>query len=143
MKAIYPKCSIDDSFKYSILISLHYYELNVHKERINRLNKYINNYKFNSDNYDTFENNNPSISLSVYDEYGKLLQKSFNNSSKKAYMIKINNHRHHALKPVKDKYKQLEELLKQFTHKELTAYILSDILISLFNTTLLIFFIWF
>ena len=127
MKAVNPKCSIDDSFKYSIVISLHYYELNVHKERINRLNKYINNYKFNSNNYDTFENNNPSISLSVYDEYGTLLHKSLNNSNKKAYIVKINNHKYHALKPNKDKYKQLEELLKQLTHKELTDYMLRKV----------------
>ena len=127
MKAINPKCSIDDSFKYSILISLHYYELNVHKERINRLNKYINNYKFNSNNYDTFENNNPSIPLSVYDEYGTLLHKSLNNSNEKVYRVKVNNHRYHEVKPNKDKYKQLEELLKQFTHKELTDYMLRKV----------------
>ena len=127
MKAINPKCSIDDSFKYSIVISLHYYELNVRKERINRLNKYINNYKFNSNNYDIFENNNPSIPLSVYDEYGTLLHKSLNNSNKKAYIVKINNHIYHALKPNKDKYKQLEELLKQLTHKELTDYMLRKV----------------
>ena len=127
IKTINPKCTNENSSKYSILITLHYYELNTHKEIINQLNKYINNYKFASNNYATFENNNPSISLSVYDEYGKLLQKSLNNSSKKAYMIKINNHRHHALKPIKDKYKQLKELFKQFTHKELTAYILRKV----------------
>ena len=127
MKAINPKCSIDDSFKYSIVISLHYYELNVRKERINRLNKYINNYKFNSNNYDTFENNNPSIPLSVYDEYGTLLHKSLNNSNEKVYRVKVNNHRYHEVKPNKDKYKQLEELLKQFTHKELTDYMLRKV----------------
>ena len=127
MKAINPKCSIDDSFKYSIVISLHYYELNVRKERINRLNKYINNYKFNSNNYDIFENNNPSIPLSVYDEYGTLLHKSLNNSNEKVYRVKVNNHRYHEVKPNKDKYKQLEELLKQFTHKELTDYMLRKV----------------
>ena len=127
MKAINPKFSIDDSFKYSIVISLHYYELNVHKERINRLNKYINNYKFNSNNYDIFENNNPSISLSVYDEYGTLLHKSLNNSNEKVYRVKVNNHRYHEVKPNKDKYKQLEDLLKKFTHKELTDYMLRKV----------------
>ena len=42
MKSINSKCTNEDSFKYSILISLHYYELNVRKERINKLNKYMN-----------------------------------------------------------------------------------------------------
>ena len=35
IKLINPKCTDDDSFKYSISISLHYCDLNVHKERIN------------------------------------------------------------------------------------------------------------
>ena len=65
MKTINPKCTDNDSFKYSILISLYYYDLNVHKERINQLNKYINNYNFKSNNYNDFEKNNPNISLTV------------------------------------------------------------------------------
>ena len=118
MKTINPKCANYDSFKYSILISLHYYELSKHKERINKLNKYLNNYRFTSNNYDTFEKDNLSISFSVYDEYGKILHNSINNTNNKAYIVKINNHRHHALKPDKDKYKQLEEILKKLLIKK-------------------------
>ena len=103
MKTINPKCTNEDSFKYSIIISLHYYELNTHKERINQLNKYIDNYTFSFHNFHTFENNNPNVSLNVYDENGKLINKSFNNSINKAYIVKINNNRYHALKPDKDK----------------------------------------
>ena len=54
MKTINPKCTNDDSFKYSILISLHYYDIHNHKERINQLNKYINNYNFKSNNPNDF-----------------------------------------------------------------------------------------
>ena len=39
----------------------------------------------------------------------------------------MNNHRYHALKRDRDKHKQLEELLKQFTHKEITNYIFKKI----------------
>ena len=92
MKIINPKCTNEDSFKYSILISLHYYELNIHKKRIIQLNKYTNNHNFESNNYDNFENNNPYISLSVYDENGKLLHKSLNNTNNEASTVKINNH---------------------------------------------------
>ena len=127
MKIINPKCTNEDSFKYSILISLHYYELNIHKKRINQLNKYTNNHNFESNNYDNFENNNPYISLSVYDENGKLLHKSLNNTNNEASTVKINNHWYHALKPNKNIYKQLNDLLKQFTHKELTEYILNKV----------------
>ena len=78
MRTINPKCTNKDSFKYSILISLYYYDLNSHKERTNQWNKYLNNYNFDSNNYDTFENNSPFISLTVYDENGKLLhEKTF------------------------------------------------------------------
>ena len=127
MKIINPKCTNEDSVKYSILISLHYYELNIHKKRIIQLNKYTNNHNFESNNYDNFENNNPYISLSVYDENGKLLHKSLNNTNNEASTVKINNHWYHALKPNKNIYKQLNDLLKQFTHKELTEYILNKV----------------
>ena len=75
MKTVNPKCSNEDSFKYSILISLHYY---THKETINKLNKYMNNYNFKSNNYITFENDS-NTSLNVYDENGKIIYNSNNN----------------------------------------------------------------
>ena len=127
MKTINPKCTNEDSFKYSIIISLHYYELNTHKETINQLNKYIDNYKFSFHNFHSFENNNPNVSLNVYDENGKLINRSFNNSINKAYIVKINNNRYHALKPDKDKYLQLKQLLKQFSQKELYDFIMNKI----------------
>ena len=127
MKSINPKCSNEDSFKYWILISLHYYDVKSHKERINQLYKYINNYNFESNNYQKFENNNQSISLNVYDENHNLIHKSINNSNKKACIVKINNNRYHALKPNKDKYIQLRELLKEFSEKELYDFIMNKI----------------
>ena len=67
MKTINPKCTNEDSFMYSIFFSLHYFDLKIHRERTNKLYKYINNYNFKSNNYQTFENNNLNISLIVYD----------------------------------------------------------------------------
>ena len=128
MRAINPKYTNENSFKYSILFSLHYYELNNHPERINQLNKYMHKYKFISNDYNTFDSNNPCISLTIYDEYGKILYKSKNKSNKQAHIVKINNYRYHALKPHKDKYIQLKELLNQFTYKELKEYVLRKII---------------
>ena len=109
------------------LFSLYYCELNTHKERINQLEKYLNNHKFESNNYDTFENINPFILLKVYDENGEILHKSKNNTNNEACIVKINNHRYDALKPNKNKYIQLKELLKLFTHKELLEFILNKV----------------
>ena len=128
MRTINPKCTNEDSFKYSILISLHYYDLNNHKERISQLNKYINKYNFISTNYADFENNNPFISLIVYDEYEQVLYKSINNSNNTACIVKTSNDTYHTLKPKKGKYTQLKTLLKQFIHKELTDIILNKII---------------
>ena len=83
MRSVDPKCINNDSFKYWVIISIHYHELNNHPENINQLKKYLNKYNFNSSTYIGFKNNNPLISLTVYDEYGQLLHKSLNNSKKK------------------------------------------------------------
>ena len=88
MKAINPKCSNEYSFKYSLLIPLHCYDLKSHKERINQLYEYINNYNFKSNNYYTFENNNQPISLNAYDENHNSIHKSINNSINKVYIVR-------------------------------------------------------
>ena len=126
MKTINPQCTDNDSFKYSILISLHYYDLYNHKERINQSNKYINNYNFKSNIPCDFEKNNPYISLTLYNNHNEIIYNPLNKSSNKACIAKINN-RYHALKPDKDKFIQLKQLLKQFTYKELTEYILNNV----------------
>ena len=119
MRSINPKCSNVDSFKYSILISIHYYDLKIHKEWTKQLNKYLNEYNFNSNNFQTFENDNPYLSLIVYDENKELIHKSINKSLNIACIVKINNHRYHALTPHKDKYIQLRKILNQLSQKEL------------------------
>ena len=119
MRSINPKCSNEDSFKYSILISIHYYDLKVHKERTRQLDKYLNEYNFNSNSYQTFKNDNPYLSLNVYDENKELIHKSINKSLNIACIVNINNHRYHALKPDKGTYIQLSTILNQFSQNEL------------------------
>ena len=109
MKSINPKCTNNDSFKYSIIISLHYYDLNTHKERTNQLNKYINTYNFKSNNCNDFEINNPNILLTVYNDLNEVIYDTKNKSNNKACIIKINN-RYHALNPIKNKFIQLNQL---------------------------------
>ena len=64
-RKINPLCDKKDTFKYSILISLHYYDINCHPERITKLKPYEDKYDFTNTTYTTFEQNNPSISLTV------------------------------------------------------------------------------
>ena len=71
--------------------------------------------------------NNPNISLTVHNEHNEILYEPLNKSNNKAYIVKINN-RYHALKPDLDKFMQLKQLLKQFTYKELTEYILNNVI---------------
>ena len=47
MRKINPKSSDSDSFKYSILILLHYYDISLHSERISKLKLFENKYNFN------------------------------------------------------------------------------------------------
>ena len=89
MRSINPKCTNHESFKYSILISLHCYDLKHDPEKINQLKRYENKYIFKINDYIAFENNNPSISLNVYDEYGDLLHKATNSTNNNAYPANI------------------------------------------------------
>ena len=68
MRKINPNSSIIDSLKYSILISLHYYNISYHPERISKLKPFENKYNFTDTNRNEFKINNPNISLTVSDE---------------------------------------------------------------------------
>ena len=128
MRKIIPKSSNIDSFKYSILISLHYYDISYHPERISKLKAFENKYNFIDTTPNEFEINNPNISLTVFDEKNKIIYKPINISVNKAQIVKIDNDGYAAIKPLKDKFIKLNELLKSFSHLELREHILQNIL---------------
>ena len=68
MRKINPICNKKDTFKYSILISLRYYDINCHPERLTKLKPFENKYDFTNCAYTTFEENNPSISATIIEE---------------------------------------------------------------------------
>ena len=80
-----------DSFKYSILISLHYYDISFHPERISKLKPFENKYNFIHITPDEFAVNNPNTSLTIFDENDKKIYSSKNNSTNKAQIIKLKN----------------------------------------------------
>ena len=122
-----PKCDDYVSFLSSIVISLHYFELLPHPERYSKINKYFKNYELAGNMPFSFEYCNRNISLTVYDEKGEIIDSPINKSDKKAYIVKINDNRYHALKPKMSKEMKLKKVLSEFTHKEITSYMLSNI----------------
>ena len=128
MREIIPKSSNIDSFKYSILISLHYYDISYHPERISKLKAFENKYNFIDTTPNEFEINNPNISLTVFDEKNKIIYKPINISVNNAQIVKIDNDGYAAIKPLKDKFIKLNKLLKSFSHLELREHILQNIL---------------
>ena len=103
MRKINPKCSDDESFIYSIIISLHYYDISHNPERISTLRPYIKNYDFTDITPLKFEANNPDISLIVTDDDKKILYISHSISSIRAKILNLKNNRYSAIKPVKNK----------------------------------------
>ena len=73
-----------------------------HGEKTSKLNAYANNYNFTDTNPIEFEKNNPNISLNILDEDNRLIYASNNDSIKKAYIVKINEDRYAAIKPLSD-----------------------------------------
>ena len=71
MRKINPKSSDADSFKYSILISLHYYDISFHPDRISKLKAFEKKYNLIHITPTEFETNNSNISLTIFDEDNK------------------------------------------------------------------------
>ena len=128
MRKIIPKSSKIDSFKYLILISLHYYDISYYPERVSKLKPFEIKYDFIDTTPNEFEINNTNISLTVFDEKNKIIYRSNNNSTHKAQIVKIDNDGYAAIKPLKDKFIKLNKLLQSFSHLELREHILHIIL---------------
>ena len=130
MHKINPKCSNEDSFKYLILISLHYYDIDFHLERITKLKPHISKYKFTHNTPNKFEINNPNVSLTVFDENNKIIYTPSNNTNHKVTIIKINNYRYAAIKPPRDKFRELHDFLRPYSHSELKEFILHKTVVA-------------
>ena len=124
MRKINPKSSDIDSFKYSILISLHYYDISFHPERISKLKPYENEHNFIYITPTEFETNN-SVSCTIFDENNKKTYTIESDSTNKACIVQLKNNRYAAMKPFKNKFMRLEKMLKSFSQKELKEYILN------------------
>ena len=130
MRKINPKSSDADSYKYSILISLHYYDIPFQPERISKLKPHEIKYNFIHITPTEFETNNSNISLTIYDENNKKIYHTKYDSTNQVHIVQLKNNRYAAIKPLKNKFTQLEKILKYFSHKEIKEYILYHIHIN-------------
>ena len=125
-------CSADiDSFKNSILISLHYCDIPFHPERISKLKLGENKYNFIRIIHITpnvFQINNPNISLTKFDENNKKYYAPKNNSTNKPQIVKLKNDRYAAIKSLKNKFMKLDKLLASFSHVNFKQHMLQNIL---------------
>ena len=119
MRRINPKSNNSDSFKYSILISLHYYDNPYHRGKTSKLDAFANKYNFNDTNPDIFEKNNPHISLAIFDVNNKLIYNSSSDSINKVYIVKINEDRYAPIKPTTSNLIKIKQLIKKLSQAEL------------------------
>ena len=123
-----PKCCNEDSFMYSILISLHYYDVSHNPERITKLRAYMSSYGFTDTTANVLEMNNPHVSLEIIDEDRNIVYSLSNTTNNKAVVIKLKNNRYVALKLIKSKYVKLKEILQSFSDKEISDIIKKKII---------------
>ena len=88
-------CSDNDSFKYSVLLYLYYYNIKKNHGRISQLNNNLNPYihiEFNKNNdLSQFEKDNSHISLFIIDINGEPLFLTRNNAPIKVIIVKLND----------------------------------------------------
>ena len=125
MRKIIPKSPGNDSFKYFILISLHYYDIPYHPERTSNLKPHENRYNFIHITPAEFEINIPNISLKIFNENQEQIYTSSNNTPYQANIVQLKSNGYAAMNPSKNKYTQLNEILKSFSQIELKEYVLN------------------
>ena len=138
IREINPNSNNKDSFKYSILISLHYYDIPYHREKSSKLNVYANNYNFSDTNPTYFEKNNPNISLNILSEDNNLIYSSNNDCFKKAKMVKISEYRFAAIKTSSDNFIKTKQLIKNLMALFILIFICDCIYFGDYLITLII-----
>ena len=87
------------------------------------MRSYINNYNFTDTSAKGFEVNNQHVSLEILDGGRNIIYSPSNTCKIKAVIVKINDCRYAAIKPIKNKYIRLREILQCFSHREISDII--------------------
>ena len=97
------KCNDNESFKYSILRYLYYYNIQKNHSRVIQLLFNTDPYlsiKFNENNdINQFEKDNPHIDLFIIDDDNNPLFLTRNNANIKVTIVKLNNNRYSLKNP--------------------------------------------
>ena len=108
MRLINIKCNDSDSFKYSILLYLYYYNMKNNYLRPTEMNKHTNPYiqiyfNENNDIYQ-FEKDNTFINLLIIDINDKPIFLTRNNAKIEVTIVKLNDHRYSLYKPTIERF---------------------------------------
>ena len=102
MRLVNIKCSDKESFEYSILLYLCYYNIQKNHGRVIQLLFNTDPYlsiKFNENNdINQFEKDNPHIDLFIIDDDNNPLFLTRNNANIKVAIVKLNNNNRYSLK---------------------------------------------
>ena len=130
MRLINIKCDNSESFKYSILLNLYYYNIKNNytwvTHLINNLNPNIH-IKFNK-NSDLlqFQKDNPIIDLLIINLNSEPVFLTRNNATIKVTIVKSKNHRYSLIKPSRNSYNCNICEINRINNTECSTYELTD-----------------
>ena len=130
MRLINIECDNRESFKYSILLYLYYYNIKNNDPRltklINNLNPYIH-IKFNENiDLEQFEKDNPLIDLFIIDVNSGPVLLTRNNANTKVTIVKLNDHRYSLIKPSISCYNCNTSEINRINNNKCSTYELTD-----------------
>ena len=122
-------CSDNDSFKYSVLLYLYYYNIKKNHGRISQLNNNLNPYihiEFNKNNdLSQFEKDSSHISLFIIDINGEPLFLTRNNAPIKVIIVKLND-RYAIIEPSIQRFNDNINEINQMNRDKCKKYKLTD-----------------
>ena len=130
MRLINIKCNDSDSFKYSILLYLYYYNIKNNYLRPTEISKHSNPYiqiyfNENNDIYQ-FEKDNTFINLLIIDINDKPIFLTRNNAKINITIVKLNDHRYSLFKPTIECFTDNINEINRINSIPLTIYKLTD-----------------
>ena len=126
MRLINIYCNDSESFKYSILLYLYYYNIKKNHGRISQLNNNLNPYipiEFNK-NSDIAQFSH--ISLFIIDINGEPLFLTRNNASIKVTIVKLNDNRYTIIKPSLHRFNDNIREINKINRDKCKKYKLTD-----------------